>query len=66
MPRPSLAPWSELVVSTGGGRPVQPQLLHTLFNRLLGKNLDFEKLSPLGPSDVANVLRSRAERDELI
>jgi len=50
----------------GWGSPVQPQLLHTLFNRLLGQDLDFEKLSPLGPSDVANVLRSQAERDELI
>ena len=50
----------------GWGSPVQPQLLHTLFNRLLGQDLDFEKLSPLGPSDVANVLRTQAERDELI
>jgi hypothetical protein len=50
----------------GWGSPVQPQLLHTLFNRLLGQDLDFEKLSPLGASDVANVLRSQAERDELI
>ena len=65
MPRPSLARWSEPVVS-GWASPVQPQLLHTLFNRLLGQDLDFEKLSPVGPSDAANVLRSRAERDELI
>jgi len=50
----------------GWATPVQPQLLHTLFNRLLGKDFDFEKLSPLAPSDVANVLRSQAERDELI
>ena len=50
----------------GWGSPVQPQLLHTLFNRLLGQDLDFEKLPPLGPSDVANVLRTQAERDELI
>jgi hypothetical protein len=27
----------------GWQSPVQPQLLHTLFNRLLGQDLDFEK-----------------------
>ena len=46
--------------------PVQPRLLHPLFNRLLGLGLDFETLSPLAPSDVAAALRSQAERDELI
>jgi hypothetical protein len=50
----------------GWATPVQPQLLHTLFNRLLGQDLDIETLSPLAPSDVAAVLRSQAERDELI
>jgi hypothetical protein len=50
----------------GWGSPVQPQLLHTLFNRLLDQDLDFETLSPLAASDVASVLSSQAERDELI
>jgi hypothetical protein len=50
----------------GWAAPVQPQLLHTLFNRLLGKDLDFETLSPLEPADVAAALRSQAERDELV
>ena len=50
----------------GWASTVQPRLLHTLFNRLLGQDLDFETLSPLAPSDVAAALRSQAERDELI
>ena len=50
----------------GWAAPVQPRLLHTLFNRLLGKDFDFEKLSPVAPADVANVLRTQAERDEVI
>jgi hypothetical protein len=50
----------------GWATPVQPQLLHTLFNRLLGKDFDFEKLSPIAPADVAATLRSQPERDELI
>jgi len=47
-------------------RAVQPQLLHRLFNRLLGKDFDFETLPPLEATDVAATLRSQAERDELI
>ncbi|HXV79567.1 MAG TPA: hypothetical protein VEG60_06785 [Candidatus Binatia bacterium] len=31
----------------GWQSPMQPQLLHTLFNRLLGQDLDFEKIEPL-------------------
>ena len=50
----------------GWRSPVQPQLLHTLFNRLLGQDLDFETLRPLPESDVAAALSSHAERDELI
>src|SRR5687767_11019894 len=50
----------------GWATPVQPQLLHTLFNRLLGKDFDFETLSPIEPADVAGTLRAQAERDELI
>jgi hypothetical protein len=45
---------------------VQPRLLHTLFNRLLGKDFDFERLPPATPAEAANALRTRAERDELI
>jgi hypothetical protein len=50
----------------GWAAPVQPKLLHTLFNRLLGRDFDFETLAPLAPSDVAAALSSQAERDELI
>jgi hypothetical protein len=50
----------------GWASPVQPQLLHTLFNRLLGQDLDFETLTPLAPSEVAAALRAPGERDELI
>jgi hypothetical protein len=45
---------------------VQPQLLHTLFNRLLGQDLDFEKIEPLSPAEVAGTLSSSEERQELI
>jgi len=41
-------------------------LLHTLFARLLGRDFDFATLAPLAPSEVGVVLRSPAERDELI
>ena len=50
----------------GWASPVQPKLLHTLFNRLLGQDLNFETLSPLAPSDVARALKSQSEREELI
>lgn len=50
----------------GWGSPVQPKLLHTLFNRLLGQDLDFDTLEPLAPDDVARVITSQAERDELV
>jgi hypothetical protein len=50
----------------GWASPVQPKLLHTLFNRLLGQDLDFESLSPATPSETASALGSQAERDELI
>jgi hypothetical protein len=50
----------------GWATPIQPRLLHTLFNRLLGKDLDFERLPAATPSEVANALRTRAEREELI
>lgn len=46
--------------------PVQPKLLHTLFNRLLGQDLDFEKIEPLSPVTVAATLNTSAEREELI
>jgi hypothetical protein len=45
---------------------VQPKLLHTLFNRLLGQDLDFEKIEPLSPAEVAGTLSTPAERQELI
>jgi hypothetical protein len=50
----------------GWASPVQPRLLHTLFNRLLGQDLDFDTLSPLAPSDVASVLGPQPARDEVI
>ena len=50
----------------GWASPVQPRLLHTLFNRLLGRDLDFEGLTPLAPSDVARMLPAKEEREELI
>jgi hypothetical protein len=50
----------------GWQSPVQPQLLHTLFNRLLGQDLDFEKIEPLSPAEVAGTLSSAEERQELI
>jgi hypothetical protein len=50
----------------GWASPVQPRLLHTLFNRLLGQDLDFLALPPLAPSEVAAAVTTQAERDELI
>jgi hypothetical protein len=50
----------------GWQSPVQPKLLHTLFNRLLGQDLDFEKIEPLSPAEVAGTLNTSAERQELI
>ena len=50
----------------GWQSPVQPKLLHTLFNRLLGQDLDFEKMAPTSPAEVVAALRSEAERNELI
>ena len=40
----------------GWQSPVQPKLLHTLFNRLLGQDLDFEKIEPLSPAEVVETL----------
>jgi len=50
----------------GWQSPVQPQLLHTLFNRLVGTDLDFEKIEPLSAAEVAATLNSSEERQELI
>ncbi len=50
----------------GWQSPVQPKLLHTLFNRLLGQDLDFEKMAPTSPAEVVAALRSEAERNEFI
>jgi len=50
----------------GWQSPVQPKLLHTLFNRLLAQDLDFEKMAPTSPAEVVAALRSEAERNELI
>ena len=50
----------------GWQSPVQPKLLYTLFNRLLGRDLDFEKIEPLSPTEVAGALRTSAEREDLI
>ena len=50
----------------GWQSPVQPKLLHTLFNRLLGQDLGFENLTPTSPAEVMAALRSEAERDEAI
>jgi hypothetical protein len=50
----------------GWQSPVQPKLLHTLFNRLLGQDLDFETIEPLSPAEAVGTLASSAEREELI
>jgi hypothetical protein len=50
----------------GWHSPLQPRLLHTLFNRLLERDLDFETLAPLESREVARALRSSEERSELI
>jgi hypothetical protein len=50
----------------GWATPVQPRLLHTLFNRLLGRDFDFQTLPPLSPPEAGAVLQAPAERDELI
>ena len=50
----------------GWATPIQPQLLHTLFSRLLEFDLDFETLAPSTPAEVAAALRSPEERAELI
>jgi len=50
----------------GWQSPVQPKLLHTLFNRLLGQDLDFEKIQPVSSAEVAATLSTPAERTELI
>jgi len=50
----------------GWTTPVHSRLLHTLFNRLLHLDLDFERLPPLEPLDAAAALSAPAERDELI
>lgn len=50
----------------GWRSPLQPRLLHALFNDLLDQDLDFEALAPLGPSEVKAALRSSEERSELI
>ena len=39
---------------------------HTLFNQLLGQDLDFEKIEPLSPADVAETLSTTAERQDVI
>jgi len=50
----------------GWETPLQPRLLHTLFNQLLGKNFDFDALEPLAPGDVRVVLKTPDERKELV
>ena len=40
----------------GWQSPVQPKLLHTLFNRLLGQDLDFENLAPMSPAEVMTLI----------
>lgn len=50
----------------GWSSPVQPRLLRTLFNHLLGRDFDFDTLPPLAIGDVAAVLVSPEERSELV
>ena len=50
----------------GWASALQPRLLHTLFNHLLSRDLDFDALAPLRPDDVAAVLKSPQERLELV
>lgn len=50
----------------GWATPLQPRLLHTLFNRLLGRDFDFETLPPIPVADVVATLHRQVERDELV
>jgi hypothetical protein len=50
----------------GWPSPVHAPLLHTLFDRLLHRDFDFETLAPLSPEAAGAVLESPAERDELV
>ncbi len=50
----------------GWTNPLQPKLLHTLFNHLLGQDLDFETLAPIDLQSVKEALGSAQERMELI
>ena len=47
----------------GWHSPVQPKLLHTLFNRRLGQD---QTIEPLSSAEAAGALGSFAEREELI
>lgn len=51
---------------SGWHTPVQPRLLNTLFNRLLGSELNFETLPGATLEEVAACLSSAEERAELI
>jgi hypothetical protein len=46
----------------GWQSPLQPRLLHTLFNRLLGQELDCAKIEPLSPTKVAGTLTTPVKR----
>jgi hypothetical protein len=50
----------------GWRSPVQPRLLHVLFNQLYACEVDFGTAAPLAPAEVAEALRSPEERSELI
>jgi len=50
----------------GWRSPLQPQLLHTLFNELLDCDLDFETIAPATSTEAAEVLTSADERSELV
>src|SRR5262249_48018719 len=50
----------------GWHSPVQPKLLHTLFNRLLGQDGGFRKNRASVSCAVAATLCTPAEREELI
>jgi hypothetical protein len=53
-------------LEAGWVSPLQPQLLHLLFERLLGVDVDLEQLRPVEPAALRSALPEPAQRRELI
>lgn len=51
---------------SGWPSPSQPDVLHTLFLKLLGFNADFNKIAPISPLQIKASLRNRSQCLELI